>query len=779
MKRNFTLKSLGTFLTALLLLSCFQASATFTPVTLTGFTADVVANGIGIPTATTSIQFDAASANPAYVLIAQDYQLTSTSTLPVYYLPNSGTITPASGPGYQLAPYTGNNSLRLTSTATTGTLTFGNNTLIGDVYVLAAAGSGSATATITINFVGGTTQQVTGVTFADWFNGSPFVVQGIGRANRATGLIDAGAGATNPRLYQAKVTLTIPNYTKQIASVTVQRTGGSATISTLNVMAITVDHQSCLPVQGLASSGVTTTSANLNWTAGTGSVGYEYALTNSATPPASGTAWSTNSYTASGLNPGTTYYMHVRNQCGPGSYSIWSTVQFTTLPCPTAGAPFVTNNTPGTVTFNWPGTTTPGVVDYQYAVTSSTAAPSSWSTTSFTNATISTLTPGATYYAQVRSNCGTTLASWQYVQFVNPFPPCYTPINPLVTDTNMHGAKITWSTAVNGIAYQYAVTTNPLPPASGTSTTDTTYTATNLTAGTTYYAHVRTHCGTTNFSSWVTTMFTTPANCLPPITPLISNVTANSAYVEWNNYPGIYGFEYFLDQNPAPPSFSGYNINYNALAPLNLTPGTQYYFHLRTRCDTFNFSPWVTETFTTESVCTAPGTPVVNSIGSNTATFNWSAVPGAVSYEYAITNSIAIPTSGTLITTLSLTDNTLTPNTQYYFHLRAFCSASDSSQWVMASFNTTPIVSVNSIVKDGMELNAFPNPVQDLLIVAINGRIPSDGRLMLTDVSGKLMSQSTAVKERTEIDMRNMAPGIYFLKYVDREGVSTLKILKQ
>ncbi|NMH26523.1 fibronectin type III domain-containing protein, partial [Flavobacterium silvaticum] len=86
----------------------------------------------------------------------------------------------------------------------------------------------------------------------------------------------------------------------------------------------------CLPPTGLTASNVTATTADLSWTApatAPGS-GYEYAVTTSSTPPASGTATSATSYAASGLTGGTFYYLHVRSVCGAGDFSPWVSLTF-------------------------------------------------------------------------------------------------------------------------------------------------------------------------------------------------------------------------------------------------------------------------------------------------------------------------------------------------------------------------------------------------------------------------------------------------------------------
>lgn len=481
MKRSTRLK-LG-IITCFSALSFVNSYAVYTPVAVTGYNADVIANGTGLPTTSTTLPFDAASANPAYVLVSSDFRATASTPFPTYFLPASGTLSSLATPGlaYQLASYSGNNSLRLTGTtapANTGTLTFPNpNAFIGDVYVLGATGSGTATATITINFAQGGTQVAT-ATFNDWFNSTVVAVQGIGRADRATGALDAGAGSTNPRLYEVKIPLSLSNYGKTISSITITRTGGSSTTSVLNIMGISVDHQPCLPTPTVTAGSITTVGATLSWTAVSGSQGYEYVVSSSATPPASGTPHGTNSIALGGLNPGTTYYFHVRNKCGTTSYSVWNTTSFSTLACPAAGTPTITNNAPGTVSFSWPGTSTPGVVNYQWAVTPTAALPGSWNTTNATSATYNALVPGSTYYIHVRSNCGTSTSTYTALQFTNQFPPCAQPATLSISGVNMHGADMRWTSSpdvMNG--YQYALTTTANPPAAELCLQQTLFTA--------------------------------------------------------------------------------------------------------------------------------------------------------------------------------------------------------------------------------------------------------------------------------------------------------------
>ena len=541
-----------------------------------------------------------------------------------------------------------------------------------------------------------------------------------------------------------------------------------------------------IPLANVSVSNISTISADINWTAVSGSNGYEWALTTSAVPPSSGTTQSTTAYSATGLNPGTTYYFHVRNKCTSPSNSVWTTKSFSTLACPLAGTPTITSNTPGSVSFSWPGTTIPGVANYQWAITTSSATPTVWQTTSSLSASSSSLIPGTTYYLHVRSNCTSSQSPYTPLQFINPFPPCFAPTALSISNVNMHGAEITWNSSSNVVqGYQFAINTNPNPPASGTLTTDTFYTAVNLVGGQTYYVYVRTLCGqnvnnVVNYSNWTVDSFTTPTTCASNSSLNVSNVTSNSADIVWNNFPGVLGYEYIMNFSATPPApgLSGAAVNFNHLAATNLLTGTTYYFHVRTLCDTVNNSPWATTSFTTSSVCTAPSTPVLTALTPTTASFAWSYVSGAQQYQYSVTSN-STPVSGNTYTSLNnVKVISLTPGTPYYFHVRAYCSPSDLSAWETTSFSTAQ-VSVESISSGkGYDVVVYPNPVKDMLNVEISGTMNGKGILMLYDLSGKLLQTVEMTSEKAILDLNPLAPGMYLLKYRDSESGGIMKVQK-
>jgi hypothetical protein len=101
---------------------------------------------------------------------------------------------------------------------------------------------------------------------------------------------------------------------------------------------------------------------------------------------------------------------------------------------------------------------------------------------------------------------------------------------------------------------------------------------------------------------------------------------------------------------------------------------------------------------------------VVNPFGTS-AIISWDipleGLPPA--YEYAVTNAAIPPASGILFHSADTTVTGLTPNTQYYLHVRANCGSS-TSPWVTEPFFTAIMPPpVNDDVAGAIDLPVFPN----------------------------------------------------------------------
>jgi hypothetical protein len=77
---------------------------------------------------------------------------------------------------------------------------------------------------VDVNFTDNTSQTFTGINISDWYYGSNFAIQGIGRINISNNNLESGSG-TDPRLYQIPLSINPTNLSRVIKSVTVTKSG--------------------------------------------------------------------------------------------------------------------------------------------------------------------------------------------------------------------------------------------------------------------------------------------------------------------------------------------------------------------------------------------------------------------------------------------------------------------------------------------------------------------------------------------------------------------------
>lgn len=331
---------------------------------------------------------------------------------------------------------------------------------------------------------------------------------------------------------------------------------------------------SCFAPTGLAYSFTGASDVNVSWNVPSvvPSAGYEYAVTTSSTPPASGTATPSTSGSSGGLLAGATYYLHVRSDCGGGDISSWATLPFTATycsPAPTsvdnAGITKVVfgsvSNSTTTETNNYgdysalssshgQGTSVTVAITYQTGydyltkiwidwnrdwdfddageeVYSGVSAPAS-PTTLNASFVIPLTTPLGNYRMRIGgtdvgppTTCYTgTYGTYEdYSLTVTPPPSCAPPTMLSGLATGETTADIQWaassSSPSNG--YQWEVRSSgapgdPSPAASGmTAAGIITASATGLSANTIYTLYVRSDCGS-EFSTWESSLanFATP-----------------------------------------------------------------------------------------------------------------------------------------------------------------------------------------------------------------------------------------------------------------------------
>ena len=282
-------------LLALSLPSLAQTSYVQAPLTPASYNQDIMVEGTGTAASKATSDMDggnAATSNSWCYVVAGYVNPAGASPTPPTTgtgLPTNGIVplNPTGAPtpstlSFQLAPYTGNNSLRLTSATPTGTMTLVTPTSAGYVYLLNASGNAPTTSTFTatVNFTDGTTQVFTSLSSQDWFNGtSGIVIQGLGRVNYTSNVFDTGVGTTNPRMYQTTLALLPANYGKIIQSITIARTAATTALA-LNVMGVSLGLVCSLPTGISAVASATSvcpgTSVNLSTIATANGYGNTY-----------------------------------------------------------------------------------------------------------------------------------------------------------------------------------------------------------------------------------------------------------------------------------------------------------------------------------------------------------------------------------------------------------------------------------------------------------------------------------------------------------------------
>ena len=236
-----------------------------------------------------------------------------------------------------------------------------------------------------------------------------------------------------------------------------------------NITSTTV---TCGTPTGLATNNITTTTANLTWTAVANATSYavEYKLNSAATWTVLNAAQTTTSASLTNLTTGTAYNWRVRATCptGTGNYA---TVNFTT----TASCGNPTGLTTSSITTNTANLTWTAVANAtNYTVEYKLNSATTWTVLSAaqttTTANLTGLTAGTAYNWRIRANCATASGAYVSVNFTTMSSGIVTTCqNTLDTETNGTSAGasvIPFNTNVTGLIspasdidyYSFAIT---------------------------------------------------------------------------------------------------------------------------------------------------------------------------------------------------------------------------------------------------------------------------------------------------------------------------------
>jgi len=310
--------------------------------------------------------------------------------------------------------------------------------------------------------------------------------------------------------------------------------------------------QRCLEPTNLSATGITQTSANLNWTNPSGSTSWEIEVIPSVGGTQTGVGVVYNGalpYPATGLAPGTAYVYYVRSLCTDGS-----------------------SNWVGPFNF---ATTTPGL---------SCVAPITVTTLPY-----STNDNTANYGDTTDTNQGTSCGSATNFMTGNDVFYSYTP-------TTTGAISITMTPGSNSssiFVYQGCANVGATCLAGVANTTNTVRSipSLNVTAGQQYIIVLS---GTTAAQTYAYSLVIQQLNCAQPTNLAVTGISLNGGNLSWDNPGGATSWEYEVQlANGLLPTGAGTQTSSNTTNPVTgLNPDTAYQYWVRADCGNGTFSAW-------------------------------------------------------------------------------------------------------------------------------------------------------------------------------------------
>lgn len=369
----------------------------------------------------------------------------------------------------------------------------------------------------------------------------------------------------------------------------------------------------------------------------------------------------------------------------------------------------------------------------------------------------------------------------------DPPTPCAKATGFTVTSFNSQAASFSW-TGISGsvLDYQYAVDTRAdLAPNVATTITNTVPTVgsrTGLTPATTYYLHVRTRCSAVSISQWDTISFRTLPECTKPGKLVVAAVDTNSATFQWPAVSTATNYQYIVTATKLTPTGGAATSTTSpSVSKTGLTEGTWYYVYYRTLCPNVDSSAWMLDSFYTPIPCRRPQTSLTY-LSSNRAVAFWPAVNTAYEYEYYLATSNITPTLGTPLKTTSVQVTALLPKTTYDLFVRCKCRDNgvlSVSPWSLLEFATQPPTGISNVGLSSVFINLYPNPAESILNVEVSGSYSNRAVMYITDITGKTLQVVNVTDSKVAIDVKTLASGIYFVKFIDGENTKVMRFNKQ
>jgi chitodextrinase len=397
---------------------------------------------------------------------------------------------------------------------------------------------------------------------------------------------------------------------------------------------------------------------------------------------------------------------------------------------------------------------------------------------------------------------------------------CNVPNGLSASNITSSSATLGWSAVSGASSYNVRLRPTGTSTWSTNSTSSTSFNATGLSSSTTYEFQVQTVCGG-NSSNWsASTNFTTQsaATCGTPAGLNATNITTNSAMLNWNSVSGASSYNVRLRPVGATTwttgSTSGTSIN-----ATGLSSNTNYEFQVQAVCSvTGNWSASATFTTSGSTGCTDPYEPNNNSSSSTSFPLG-STIQALISpsgdqdwYRFNNTNSqrniqaymTNLPADYDMqlyrVNTLLVTsqnggtnDELINYNTTrtgtHYIRVYGYNGANNSSNCYSLTINISSssfrdggeAVVLGDIEEEQPDFFIFPNPASSTLTMDIPVESEAPTRIFIYDMTGKLLVQQSESLAKgysiARVDVSNLPNGMYVVRVQNGNFISNQKFI--
>ena len=536
---------------------------------------------------------------------------------------------------------------------------------------------------------------------------------------------------------------------------------------------VTIDiAPNCLPVMGISASNISESSATISWTDLNNATSWNIEFGPSGFTQGQGTAVTdiTNPYTITGLTSNTMYEVYVQSNCDAAETSDW------TGPFAFRTACGIINNLPYTEDFD--SYTAGSTMTSNPSNYPNDELPSCWS---FLNrSTVSGSYP-AVFLSSYSSYA--VLGNCLFFKSSNT-----TPLYAILPDfaANIQDLKVTFSYRNEGVSDYNGVLSvgymTDLDDASTFTEVSSCLQTSAMTENTVLFNTVPTsvtdayivfkYTGGTSNNYFLSIDNVVVDYAQPVVTcdaPTNVQVTAaqTSAAVTWTSTADAWVVEYkeaTAENWTASATLTANNYNITGL-----TAATDYVVRVKAICDTDTESDWSAEvpfttlagevtTYTITATATGPGTITPNGTvtvteGEN-ATFAFAANAGAVVDRLLVDDA----------------ETTIPANNEYTFSN------------VVAN-HTIAVEFVEETGIEEIDLNAavvlYPNPATSQIQIQVADSRFLGAEMQIFDVYGKLISNATIETLSTQVDVSQLANGMYMVRINAAEGMVTKRFVKR